>query len=64
MLCVLILHVSGGTYSLKSTPNDRFFEKRFHGNFFYLFPEFLPEIGGEEVVEEIFSYFFYVGPGV
>ena len=29
MLCVLILYISGGTYSLKSTPNDRFFEKRF-----------------------------------
>ena len=29
MLCVLILCVSGGTYSLKSTPNDRFFEKLF-----------------------------------
>ena len=26
MLCVLILYVSGGFYSLKSTPNDRFFE--------------------------------------
>ena len=29
MLCVLILFISGGTYSLKSTPNDRFFEKLF-----------------------------------
>ena len=29
MLCVLILYISGGTYSLKSTPNDRFFEKLF-----------------------------------
>ena len=28
MLCVLILYISGGTYSLKSTPNDRF-EKLF-----------------------------------
>ena len=27
MLCVLILSISGGTYSLKSTPKDRFFEK-------------------------------------
>ena len=24
MLCVLILYISGGTYSLKSIPNDRF----------------------------------------
>ena len=28
MLCVLILYISGGSYNLKSTPNDRF-----HGNF-------------------------------
>ena len=27
MLCVLIIYISGGTYSLKSTPNDKFFEK-------------------------------------
>ena len=25
LLCVLILYISGGTYSLQSTPNDRFF---------------------------------------
>ena len=29
MLCVLILYISGGTYILKSTSNDRFFEKLF-----------------------------------
>ena len=29
MLYVLILYISGRTYSLKSTPNDRFFEKLF-----------------------------------
>ena len=29
MLCVLILYISGGTYSLQSAPNDRFFEKLF-----------------------------------
>ena len=29
MLCVSILYISDGTYSLKSTPNDRFFEKLF-----------------------------------
>ena len=27
MLCVLILYLSAGAYNLKSTPNDRFFEK-------------------------------------
>ena len=35
MLCVLILYISGGTYSLKSTRNDRFFLGTFHGNFIY-----------------------------
>ena len=34
MLCVLILYISGGFYSYKSTPKDRFFEK-LHGNFIY-----------------------------
>ena len=29
MLCVLIVNISGGIYSLKSTPNDKFFEKLF-----------------------------------
>ena len=29
MLCALILYVIGGTYSLKSRPNERFFEKFF-----------------------------------
>ena len=26
-ICVSILYISGGTYSLKSTPNEKFFEK-------------------------------------
>ena len=34
--CVLISHISGGTYSLKSTPNDRFFEKLFMAILFIL----------------------------
>ena len=34
MLCVLILYISGEIYSLKSTPNDKF----------YLLSEILPEI--------------------
>ena len=29
MSCVLILYMSGGTYGLKSTPKDTFFEKLF-----------------------------------
>ena len=32
----LLPYVSGGTYSLTSTPNARFFEKLFHANFFYI----------------------------
>ena len=35
MLCVLILYTSGRTYSLKSTPNDKFFEKLFMTVFIY-----------------------------
>ena len=49
MLCVLILYMSGGTYNLKSIPNNRFLT-----NFswqFYLLSEFLPEICWEEVAE-------------
>ena len=48
MLCILILCTSGGTYSLKSTPNDRFFLWIFHGNF-YLLSEFLPENCWEKI---------------
>ena len=52
MLCVLILYISGGTFSLKSTPND--------GNF-YLLSEFLPQICWEEIaVEKYFSYFVLI----
>ena len=36
MLCVLILYISGVTYSLKSTPNDKFFEKLFMAILFTL----------------------------
>ena len=35
MFCVLILYLIGGTYSLKSTPNDWLFWETFHGNFIY-----------------------------
>ena len=53
MLCALILYVSGGTYSLTSAPNDRFYLETFYGNFYFL-SEFLPEICWEEIAEEIF----------
>ena len=56
MLCVLILYISGGIYSLKSIPNDKFSEKLFMALLFLL-SEFLPEIYWEEIAEEIlFSY--------
>ena len=35
MLCVLILYISGGTYSLKSTPNNRFFVGNFSWQFLF-----------------------------
>ena len=43
MLCVFILYISGRTYSLKSTPNDRYFEKLFMAILFALriFAKFL-----------------------
>ena len=54
-MCVFILCMSGGTYSLKSTPNDRFLR-----SFSWQFC--LP---AEEVVEEMFSYIHCdVCPGV
>ena len=59
----VFLYMSGGTYSLKSTLNDRFFEKLFMAFLFYS-REFLPEICWEEIAEEIlFAFYFYVWPG-
>ena len=55
MLCVLILYISGGTYSLKSISNDRFL-RNFSGQF-YLLSEFLPENCWEEIDEEILFVF-------
>ena len=40
---VVILYISGGTYSLKSTPNERFFLRNISWQF-YLLSEFLLEI--------------------
>ena len=45
ILCELILYISGGTYSLKQTRNDRFLR-----NFSW---QFLPETYGEEIAEKI-----------
>ena len=63
MLCVLILNISGGIYSLKATPNDRFFEKLFMAILFLL-SDFLPEICWEEIAEEILFVFRFEVPGV
>ena len=63
MLCVLILYVSGGTYGLKSTPNDRIFWETFHGSF-NLLSEFLPEICWEEIAKEKYFTYFILMSGL
>ena len=56
----LFLYTNVEAYSLKSTPNDRFFLETFHGNF-YLSTDFLLEICSEEVDGEIiFAYFIFL----
>ena len=57
VVCVNFIHtyLSGGNYSLKSTPNDRFFEI-LHGNFIYF--RVFSEICLEEVTEEFLFYIF------
>ena len=44
--------MSAGTYSLKSTPNDKIFFKLYM-EIFLLLSEFLPEIRWEEIAVEI-----------
>ena len=34
-MCALILYASGGTYGLKSTPNNRFVRNFFYGRFIF-----------------------------
>ena len=47
----------GGTYSLKSTPNDRFFFlKTFHGNFIYS-QSFCQKSAERKSPKKYFSYF-------
>ena len=48
----LLTPLSDATYSLTSSPNDRFWQ-------IYLLSELLPEICWEEVAEEIFSYLIF-----
>ena len=63
MLCVLILYISDGTYSLKSTPNDRFLEKLFMAILF-TFRVFARNLLRKEIAVEIFFVFrFDVWPG-
>ena len=57
MLRALILYISSGTYSWKSTKNDRFL--RSFSWQFYLLSVPLLEICWEEVAKEIFSYFTF-----
>ena len=57
-LCALILYVSAGTYSLMSTPNDRYFWESFSWQV-YLPSEFMPEICWEEFAEEIYIFFIF-----
>ena len=64
MLCVSILYISDETIGLKSTPNDRFFEKLFHGNFIYS-QSFCQKSAARKIAEEIlFVFCFDVWPGV
>ena len=64
LLSINFIHNRRGTYSLKSTPNDRFFEKLFMA-IFICNPEFLPEICWDEIAEEeiLFAFCFDVWPG-
>ena len=56
MSCVLILYISGGTYSLKSTPNDRLFGETFHGNFIYS-ASFCQKSAERKLPKKYFSFF-------
>ena len=56
MLDALILYKSAGTYSLKSTSNEKFL-RGFYMAIIFLLSDFLSEICWEEVAEEMFSYF-------
>ena len=57
MVCVLILYESDGTYSLMSTPNNRFLEKLFHGRFIYS-QSFCQKSAGRKSPRKYF--FFYI----
>ena len=56
MLSVLILYISGGTYSLNSTPNDKFFEKLFMAILFHA-QSFCQKSIERKSPKKYFSYF-------
>ena len=58
MLCVLILHVSGGTYSLKSTPNDSFLRNFFMAILFHS-QSFCQKSAERKSPKKYFLYFCY-----
>ena len=55
---VLILHISGGAYSLKSPPNDRFFWETFQGNNIYS-QSFCQKFAERKSPKKYFSYFLF-----
>ena len=58
MLCTLILYMSGGISSLKSTPNNRFF-KNFLKQFYWL-SDVLTDIYWEESADEIIVHISFL----
>ena len=56
MLCVLILYISGGIYSLKSIPNDKFFLENFSWQF-YLLSECCQKSAERKPPKKYFLYF-------
>ena len=64
MLCVLILYISGGTCSLKSsTPNDRFFEKLFMAVLIYS-QSFCRKYTERKQPKKYFLSYFVLMPGL
>ena len=63
VVCVNFLYISGGTYSLKSTPNDRFWET-IHGHFFIYSQSFCQKSAERKSPKKYFFVFrFDVWPG-
>ena len=56
ILCVLILYINGGTYNLKLTPKDRFFDKLFMAILFTS-QSFWQKSAGGKSPKKYFAYF-------